>query len=350
MKRTYIAKIVKIGIFLILLYMFTFKASYVLKGNMGDNFQQSAGFFQEPKNSLDAVFIGASPTFTSWVAPLAWRKYGIAVRTFGNNTQPFVATKNLLYLAKERQPNAVYMIAINGLYGVEDLTVQDIHATTDYLPISFEKLMLINDLCKKFQSTFSEKMEIFIPLVRYHSRWNSLNRKFFHDEFELYKGGFVSEVFFNMIEDISASYFETTERETLPDFVETTLTEMLDYCKAEKVKVVFVLSAQYRDEQTLKWYNTMIDKIESYGFPLINELEDFDKIGLDAKTDFYNEWHTNIHGALKITDYLSKYLIKKYNLIDKRDNPVYTSWDDAYELYSEIIKPYLRENELNWLQ
>lgn len=324
------------------------RISHVLVGATGYNYQQSAGFLTEPRNSLDAVYIGASPTFTSWVAPLAYKKYGITMRTFSNDSQPFVAVENLLKIARKRQPNAVYLISINGLYEKNELSVESAHRTTDFLPYSIERFSLIDMLHNGFGYTSEECLELLFPIIRYHSIWNILSADYFHRDFQMIKGGFAPSVFLNKVEDISDSFCETDERTDLPDFTQDALTELLDYCKDEKIKVIFVLSAQYRGEATLKWYNTVIDKINEYGFPLINELKDFDKIGLNDKTDFYNSGHTNIHGALKITDYLAKYLVENCELSEKSGG--YKSWDEAYVLYSEIVRPYLTEEELDWVK
>lgn len=342
-------KTIKTVLFLTIFCILTVEISHILTSDTGYNYQQSAGFFEEPENSLDAVYIGASPTFTSWVAPLAWKKYGIAMRTLANDSQPFVAAKSLLKFARKQQPDAVYMIAINGLYAENELPIEAMHRTTDFLPQSMKRWHLINKMCDDFQYTWVEELELFFPFLRYHSRWNSLSADYFHRKPEYIKGGFVWPSFFEQVMDISDNLFETTVCKPLPNFTQAALNELLDYCKDEKVRVVFVLSAQYRDERTVMWYNTIIDEINAYGFPLINEISDFDKIGLNAKTDFYNANHTNIHGALKITDYLAQYLLDNYAFPEKTGGG-YESWDKAYEEYSEIIRPYLTEEELDWVR
>ena len=196
------------------------------------------------------------------------------------------------------------------------MTVEKIHAAIDHFKPSFEKLDLINQLCHDFQFSLEEYLELLFPIVRYHSRWNSLAESSFHRNYESYKGAYFAEQFFTAM-DISQYKSVATESAPLPEFTQKALTKLLDYCMNEGIKVVFVLSAQYRNEQTIKCHNTMIDEIKSYGFPLINEIEKFDEIGLNDKTDFYNAGHTNIHGALKITDYLAQYLLENYTFPEK---------------------------------
>ena len=313
-----ISKIVRMIFFVLFGGILYFYCSYVFVGSTDYNYQQSAVFLEEAKGSLDAVYIGASPTFTSWIAPLAYGKYGITMRTFANDSQPFVAVENLFKIARKRQPNAVYLIAINGVYEKDELSVESAHRTIDFLPYSIDRFSLIHKLHKDFQYTSAGYLELIFPIIRYHSIWNSLSKDYFHRNSQSLKGGFIQSVFLNTNEDISGSFCETSEREPLSDFTQKALIELLDYCKKENVKVVFVLSAQYRSKNILEQYNAIIDEINKYGFPLINELKDFDEIGLNDKTDFYNFWHTNIHGALKITDYLAQYLIDNYDFEDKR--------------------------------
>lgn len=314
MKKTYI--LVKSTVFLLLLCVFFSHIQGLFIWNEGDNFQLQEGFFQEPSNSLDVVYIGASPTFTSWSTPIAYKKYGITSWVYANNSQPFVAIQSFLELARERQPNAIFMICINGQYYSSELAVEAIHSTVDNFKLSFEKIALIDQLCHDFQSTPQECLELFFPIVRYHSRWSMLSKNSFHKSFESFKGAYHHPQFFTST-DISTNKIMTDKFGKLPKFTEYSLKQLLCYCKEDNVKVVFVLSAQYRNEQVLQWYNTLVDEIEAKGFPLVNEIADFDKIGLDDTKDFYNVAHTNIHGALKITDYLSQYLLDHYDFPEK---------------------------------
>lgn len=301
----------------------------------------------EPVDSLDAVYIGASPTFTSWIAPVAWKKYGIKVRTLGNTSQPFEATKSILKVARRRQPNAVFMIALNGLYKTEEMNVTSIHSTTDNFPNCLEKLSLLKQLCGDYCDNFEDTVEIIFPLVRYHSRWNTLSYSSFHHSVDLYKGTDMSDSMLNGKADISSLYCRTEIRQPLLPHTQEYLTSLLDYCSKEDVKVVFVISAQYRDEIRSQWFNTIADEIEEYAFPVIDEIEEFDEIGLDDKNDFSNEYHSNIHGALKITDYLSRYLIDNYDLGNSKGDIADKSWDEAFELYYNAVSASLTDEELD---
>ena len=168
---------------------------------------KASAFFEEPRDTLDAVYIGASPVYSSWIAPVAWKKYGIAVWGFSNSSQPFVATLDLLKCARETQPNAVYLISINGIYNSDDLWVESLHSTTDPLPFSLKKIALINRLCTSFRRPFDDFAELLFPLFRYHSKWSSLSKSSFHKHDSI-KGSRLEEDFLSETEDTQPEVYE----------------------------------------------------------------------------------------------------------------------------------------------
>ena len=54
------------------------------------------GFYFEPKETIDAVYIGNSSVYYYWQAPWAWKKYGIAVYPFSSGGQPIEAIPYLI--------------------------------------------------------------------------------------------------------------------------------------------------------------------------------------------------------------------------------------------------------------
>ena len=55
-------------------------------------------FYQETENSIDAVFIGPSSTFTAFLPPIAWNNYGITTSVYAI---PNMTTGQYIYAVKE---------------------------------------------------------------------------------------------------------------------------------------------------------------------------------------------------------------------------------------------------------
>ena len=74
-------------------------------------------------------------------------------------------------------------------------------------------------------------------------------------------------------------------------------------------------------------------------------------MGLDYKTDFYNNDHVNIFGADKYTKFLENYLIKNYQFKDYRKDKNFRDWylyldewEDEYNETKNAIEELIREN------
>ena len=88
-----------------------------------------------------------------------------------------------------------------------------------------------------------------------------------------------------------------------------------------------------KDEERLSQINQLNAMIEERGYDTLYLMDQTDEMGIDITTDFYNRNHTNVHGSIKYTQYLSEYLIENYGFEDKRFDEAYKSWDKGYKKY-----------------
>lgn len=306
----------------------------VFRGNV-EAYHWIHGFYEERKDSLDAVLFGASSVYTAWAAPMAWGNYGIAVYPFCSAGQPFEATEYLIKEARKTQPDALYIVNINLLWS--EISESAFHDMIDYMPYSRNKLDMIRDLAALGGYTGPDSMEFYMPLLRFHSNWKSLKSvDFSHPDNEV-KAARTTSGFYTSVEDVSDRYLITTKRTELTDRIQTALDDLLDYCDEESVNVLFLTTPQMGPSEVyLAMYNTINDMVSERGYPFLNLRDRVDEIGLDLAKDYYNPNHTNAHGTLKLTDYLARYLVENYGFHDKRGDASYSDWDEAYETYLKI--------------
>ncbi len=76
-------------------------------------FHSIAGFYQEPENSLDAVFIGASNTFEFFQPPIAWEDHGILVYNYVTPAMPMQGLKNVMQEVYQKQTDALLIVNLN---------------------------------------------------------------------------------------------------------------------------------------------------------------------------------------------------------------------------------------------
>ncbi len=335
----------------VFLFIFVLLFSFVQGLLVGDSdtrdSERIAGFFELPENSLDAVFLGSSATYTFWNAPVAWSEYGIAIYPLSNSAQPSFAAKYLIEDAKKLHPDALLIINVSHI-------LRDYEQYLDKLlinyPFSINKIKMANYLYNQAGFSFGKKLELMFPILRYNTRWNELTLSDFQKKSDEYMGGSHYNVFLNQSKDVSDYDPDFSARTILEDFIIQGMNDIMDYCQQENVKALFIIMPQAVNEDRTKNQNTIAEMIESRGLDFIDLRKQIKEIGLDLKKDYYNERHTNLHGSIKVTDYLSQYFIENYGFEDKRGEPEYKNWDTASKNYMKLVKPYLFESDFKYLQ
>ena len=303
------------------------------------------GFYEEPEDSLDAVYLGASNVYAYWQAPLAWKDFGYAVYSMSVPAMPVQAVKYMIKECRKTQPDALYIVNINQFRSVE-CSASEIHYLVDYLPFSKEKVDLINTLSDTAGISGLDRLEFYFPIIRYHSTWSELESDDFLYDLEGVKAASYFSTFLKKGVDVSAGYYTTEERTDPTDIQLEVLDELLDYCEQENVKILFVSVPQsIKNDTILTQRNALADIITERGFDYVDLHVKAEEMGLDLTQDFYNTLHTNIHGSAKYTYYLGQYLSEHYDFEDKRDAAGYESWNEAWEEYEAIIAPFLMDFE-----
>lgn len=310
-----------------------------------------AAIYEEEEKILDAVYIGSSNTYAFWNPMVAWGKYGIAVHTYTCSSQPFMIAEYLLKEARKTQPDAVYLFNINtiGDRGLGGVKADDVvmHRVLDSMPLSLNKLQLTDYMCDILDLSFSDRLEYYLPIVKYHSRWDEINESHFSVKPNNFKGANFYNYSFYTIENISSIYNLTDNKRDIKQDLLTSLNSLLDYCDENSVKAVFVTAPRAEEIQNIEKINTVNEIIKSRGYPTINILENYKDLNLDLTQDYYNNNHTNIHGSIKYTQYISEYLIENYGFKDKRNDARFSKWNEGYKEYEKLMKPYVLDFEFD---
>ena len=115
MKKT----LLKICIFC-LLFAILFSAVQSLLNIRGQHYGRKylRDFYDEPYDTIDAVYIGSSNTYSFWQAPLAWKDHGIAVCAFAASNHPVQACVYEMEEIRKTQPNAMFRVKLDNDYEV----------------------------------------------------------------------------------------------------------------------------------------------------------------------------------------------------------------------------------------
>ena len=306
-------------------------------------------FYENEKNSLDAVYVGSSTAYAFWSPALAWKRDGIAVWNYTSPRQPLDAAKYIIEDCRKTQKDALYIVNINRVDS--SLSKTALHYLLDYMPFSLTKLKLTHSLCGKMGLSLEKRVQYYFPLELYHSRWSELSAADFSYKADGTMGSAKYYSFLNKSLNVGElGTLGDGESESAADENEETvksgglgvLGELLDYCEKNKVKVLFTINPQLeKAAERRAGLEKAKQLITERGFEYVDFWENSEETGVEIPQDFYNDLHTNIHGAIKMTNILSDYLIKHYNFENKRGKKGYESWDKSVEIYGDVIAPYV---------
>jgi len=335
-------------LFIIILLVIVLSVQRVLSVDSERIFENVYGFYQERPDSLDGVFIGSSNVHSFWEPAFGWKQFGIAVWNLSVDEMPMKAVKYYIIEARKTQPNALIMVNLNSFHkNTADPSIVQIHRAVDYCPFSFNKVRMINALNSGPEHGFSDLLESFFPVIRFHSRWSELKQWSFSNSFLRFKSSIHYSTYKSTSVDLSGKLTCYDVSETPSDDVLAVFSDLLLFCQKNQVSVLFVKVPQVLSEEEQGRLNHLESMAAAAGFPCLDLLENMDCLNLDLKTDFYNSGHTNAHGSLKVSDYLGQYLVTNYHFSDKRGLSEYADWDHEAERYMDYLKPDIFPFESN---
>lgn len=322
--------------------------SYILRPYSGSASRKNlCGFYAEKDDSLDVVFVGSSSCFAFWEAMEAWKQYGIASYDFAAGTMPPQMLKYCLKEAARTQSPSLYVIdlrpftvAETGYYLEREIMNMDhdvpLRNTIDNFKYSLNRFRMINECVPASY----DKIPYYFDIIKYHTEWTRLAdgqslaywKNSCHDST---KG-------FRLVDSVKPVKFKdcsgVKKRRQLSERLDGILYDLMDYCKEEKLPVLFLVNAYCQTKKEKAVYNYISDVAAEYGFDFLNTNDYYKEIGLDYSRDYYDASHVNIFGADKYTRFVADYLLEHYELEDRRGEAGYEQWDRDYEVWSREVQ------------
>ena len=260
--------------------------------------------FRVSKNEYDIIFFGSSHAYCSFNPLKIWEATGVKSYIFATQQQPLWATYYYMKDAFKRQsPDIafldVFMFSKNDEYYDEGVN----YTFCDNMPFSFDKIRLAAVSAPK-----GERFGLLFRIVKYHSRWNELTET----DYEYRKGNMHDYskgqyILTSVCPD--AVYYDVENvagRAELSDKNRLYLDKIIKLCREKNVRLVLVNTPSNMTLEEKEYYNSVKDIAGENGVEYVDYNADFEKIGLDIKTDFFDKAHLNVYGSEKFTDYFIK--------------------------------------------
>ncbi len=329
-------KFIKILVFLIVFVIFF----YIVHNLLWLKPTTISYFYDEPKNSLDVVYIGSSNAYTAFNSVLAYNLYGYTTGFLSTDCQPFIYVKYLLKESEKYQKPSIYVIDLAlATEEIDNFDEGGIRNVIDSMKISQNRTDAINDILS-YREDINKKdyINYYNSFLLYHNKWKdlaSINVNI-RGNTMLYKGFNYGK--FNSIFEPQEEYIWSDELIQLSSENRNILLDLIDYIKNNNINSIFVVPKRYFEEDDNKKLNDAIRIIEENNLKVINCNTTEKLNNINFNTDLYNFAHINVYGATKYTLWFSKYLKENYNLPDHRNDEKYSSWDSEYKRFKDNFK------------
>ena len=323
-------------VFVVIIVQVFFGVTYLFR-NTDYSRRHIVGLKQE---KVDMVYVGGSAAFVYWQPLRAWNECGYTSYSYATDTIPAESIKAYIEEARKLQNPELFVVGIRAFqYYSDEPAEQGVRNGTDSMDMtSLSRYKILNEYFRNREiPEDTDVLSYYLDIAKYHTNVGNLGAstawKLIDNDDNVVNKGWEWIDKYGYLEQ--PENFHTDERAKLPDNDIRLLKELLTYCKAENLNVLFVVCQYWITKEHQTKYNTMADMIQSYGFQYLNANEYYDEMTLDFSTDFYNKNHVNLFGAKKYTEFLEKYISENYNLENHRGDPAYASWDEAYQEFQK---------------
>jgi hypothetical protein len=338
-------KIFKNKFFKIFLFIFIGILIFVILSNIllpewvtnGDVTLTMRGFYNEPKNSIDVVFVGDSNVYRGVSPMVIWEDSGITSYTYSTPEQSLYLSYYLLKEYFTYQNPKIVMLDINEAFNSKDMQESNIRKAFDNMKLSQNKIDAMND--PVFNLSDFDKLSCFFPILRYHSRWDKLNwndlKRLTLEYDSIYKGYLPSKTVKAYHQEVD--YMEENDNVQITDRARYYLEKIIELCNENNSELV-LMKIPCIDTWSLDRNVEMQQFANEHNLKFVDmNLENTVDINWDTDSEDAGD-HLNIYGAEKVSEYLNNYLVKNFSLKDYRQDENYASWNSDLEKYKSDVE------------
>lgn len=270
-----------------------------------NNYNTMHGFYEEPENTIEAIFLGSSVTAGGIIPMELYEKYGISSYNLGTEQQPMLASYYWLEEAYRLHSDTLDTVVLDA--AMLRRTPIDVFFCKALDAMQFSKVKY--HAVKEYTNDFRELISELIPVLSYHDRWKSLaDSDFLKVDYdaERYTRGYNYDAGRNISYVGDAAliaqppYLEDEEvgETTLDKYSLLYLKRMLQFCAANDIRLVLMKTPIFSDAPWARgWTSADHNAVQSIADTYHLDVFDFnfwpyiDEIEYSNATDTFDGYH-----------------------------------------------------------
>ena len=352
MKKIYLRRFLEfMGFFVLCFILLIFSSKLFMPKwiTIKDNYQKYIvdSFYKEKKNSLDVVFVGNSDLYHA-ISPMElWNDYGIVSYNYSQpGTKIWTDYYNLRKVLERQTPKYIF-------FSTDDFFANYIgkngNISKEMMSMRWSRVKIEALLNKDVQPSLKIRSSYAFPIIRFHSRYNELNRDDFVYSFKSAYMPTKGWVYATGVKPLkNKDYMSKSKKvEKIPPKIEKYIDKIVDLCNSKNIKLVL-----FEPPSADSWNHNRHNEVERYAKKKNLDFIDLnyyiDEMGIDWDTDTKDGGdHLNVSGALKTTKFFGEYITNKYKIENHKNDKKYNSWHEEYNSYLKIRNNAIEKVQYN---
>lgn len=303
-----------------------------------DETNEIHAFYQEPKDSIDVLWIGSSPLLRGVSPMLMYQEHGFTGYVRASALQAPAVSYALLAESLQYQKPEVVVLLCDNLFQTYDYAERegDLRRALDGMKFSAHKWSVIQKVTKADERQTS--LSYLFPLFRYHERWKELDMANLEPQKLLQHSIRKGQVY---LHDVAPQVYPdgfmqpTGETVTFDADAYAYTEKSIALCKEKGIDVVLVhlpkVSWSFEKSQAM----TQFAKEQQVPYIDFNAEEIQQEVGILPEQDYYDKGHVNTKGSAKVSKWLGAYLAEQYDLPNHHGDVAYQQWEQDLHVYLE---------------
>ena len=309
-----------------------------------NNYDTIHGFYEQPENTIETVFLGASIAINGFTPMELYEDYGICAWNLATEQQPMLASYYWLAEAYQYHSDTLKTVVL------DVSMLRSIPDEAYYQKALMEMRFSGNKLeaIKACTDTLDDFLAYLFPIVSYHTRWKELDATDFeildYDVDTSVRGyNFATEqvIDYTAYQEIGIPDYlpdEEAGKQLLKKEALLYLKKMIEFCQEQGLELILTKtpgSANWTDIA----HNAVQEIADDYELAFIdfNYSPYLEESGYVEATDSRDEAHMNYYGAAKLTDWFGQYLTENCDATDVRGMEEYSFLEEDLADYHRRI-------------
>ena len=136
-----------------------------------NNYDTTRGFYEEPENTIETVFLGASIIVNGITPSELYRDYGVCSYNLGTEQQPMMASYYWLLEAERLHSKTLKTVILDTSMLRRTPDDAFYQKALDGMRFSSVKVQAVMD----YAENFNDALSYLVPVLEYHTRWDSID-------------------------------------------------------------------------------------------------------------------------------------------------------------------------------